>query len=71
MKKLSLLGVIALGSMSFVATDCWAEADAAVKWVEENAIYASPSGLENVWHYTFEACANRGGQETVIITVSK
>jgi hypothetical protein len=78
MKKLVLLGVIALGSMSFMPNvtmidgdDCWSEADAAVAYVEANAYYIAPGGLDNVWFHIFESCCNAAGQQTVIITVSK
>jgi hypothetical protein len=64
MKKLVLLGVFALGSMSFVEgnVDCFAHADAAVASMNENAIFIAPGAEDRLWEAEFYGCSEANGQ---------
>jgi hypothetical protein len=75
MKKLFLLGVFALGLMSFEtsedpAVDCFAQADAAVAFAEANALYVAPGASDRYWDHVFTSCSRENGQllpEVVVI----
>jgi hypothetical protein len=68
MKKLVLLGVIALGSMSFVAADCFAIADAAVaNRLKQGA--ASEEVQDATWDGAWYGCNAAQGSLMSAVTV--